>query len=303
VLAEPFGERWRYSITRHLVYQVSTTLKIERSKNNFGYFAFVKIVTSFSTDNETSMQRLPAKLRSKQAFGARRTNYTKEQRMAQINANRAFVMAVPRNRALPAMAANRRQGLSEIKSFDVNPIGIAVFPTLAGCVGAEPALGFAGITELNCVQQGATVAQRIGNKIVIKSIHIKFSLISAAAVQACVRFMLVYDRQPNGAFPLIGDILTDQPAGAATPYGGLNIANKSRFQVIRDQFLTFDPAQSQVHNVNIYAKSRWEVEYGANAGTIGDFRTGALLLVAFSTFLAGGNVQMSNASCRSRFFD
>lgn len=196
-----------------------------------------------------------------------------------------------------------RTSLTEVKSFDGSLTGVAVFPTLAGCAGAEPGVAFSGITELNNVQQGATVAQRIGNKVVIKSLHLKLSMISGAAVQACVRFMIIYDRQPNGAFPLIADILTDQPAAVPTPYGGLNIANKSRFQVVRDHFLTFDPAQSQVHNVNVYAKGRWEAEYGANAGTIGDFRTGALFLVMFSTFLGGGNVQLSNGSCRIRFYD
>lgn len=196
-----------------------------------------------------------------------------------------------------------RTSLTEVKSFDSGPTGVAVMPTLAGCAGAEPGVAFTGITELNNLTQGATVAQRIGNKVVMKSIHLKLSMVAGAAVQACVRFMMVYDRQPNGAFPLIADILTDQPAGVATPYGGLNIANKSRFNVIRDHFLTFDPAQSQVHNINIYAKGRWEAEYGSTAGTIADLRTGAMYLICFTTFLAGGNVQMSNGSARIRFFD
>ena len=59
------------------------------------------------------------------------------------------------------------------------------------------------------------MANRIGNKVIVKSVHARI-LISAApgaATQEVARVMLVYDRQPNGAFPAIGDILLDQPAG------------------------------------------------------------------------------------------
>lgn len=245
--------------------------------------------------------RLPAKMRMKETWRTQSLSAAGERQRQRSAQHRQRLRA-----AGPANLAGRiygRPSNMEVKSFDSIPIGAAAMPTLGTCAGAEPAAGFAGITELNCIQQGATVAQRIGNKVMIKSLHLKVSMISAAAVQACVRFMIVYDRQPNGAFPAIADILTDQPAAVATPYGGLNIANKSRFQVIRDSFLTFDPAQSQVHNVNIYAKGRWESEFGTNAGNIGDFRTGSVLLVAFTTFLGGGNVQISNGSCRCRFYD
>jgi len=212
---------------------------------------------------------------------------------------RARGMGVPR---LPFQAAPlaQRRGNMEIKSFDSLVTGGAL-PLIAAAVGAEPAAAFAGLSEFNCVPQGATVANRIGNKIVIKSIHIKGSLVNNnLANLAVARLAVIYDKQPNGAFPGIADILTDQPAGAASFYGGLNIANKSRFQVIRDGFYNLDAAQSQIHTFNIYAKGRWEVEFGANAGNIGDFRTGALYLVAF---YANSVVVLTTVACRIRYFD
>lgn len=159
------------------------------------------------------------------------------------------------------------------------------------------------MTEINCIQQGATVANRIGNKVVIKSLHLKFNIAAAAGVQSVVRAMVIYDKQPNGAFPALTDILLDQPLGAANAMGGLNIANKSRFAVVRDQFLPVDAAQALVHPINWYMKGRWEVEYGANAGNIGDFRTGSIYVLIFSCYAAGGAAAVTQINCRTRYFD
>lgn len=209
---------------------------------------------------------------------------------------------------LPFQTQNRiygrpTAGLQEVKSFDQQWVGGNLVGIAAPPVGAEPAAAFAGMTEINCVPQGATVANRIGNKIVIKSIHVRSALVALAGVQGEARLMLVYDKQPNGAFPAITDIITSQPLGAATAYSGVNIANKSRFQMIRDQFFNLDGAQSLVHSVNWYCKGRFDAEFGANAGNIGDFRTGSLLLVAFITYAAGGNIAFQAGSSRIRYFD
>lgn len=201
---------------------------------------------------------------------------------------------------IPApMARPRTTGLTEVKSFDCVVAG-GVLPLTAAAAGAEPGAAFAGLCEVNNIQQGATVAQRIGNKVVVKSIHLKCNLGGVAGNLAAARIMLVYDKQPNGAFPAITDILLDQPAGAANFFSSLNIANKSRFQVIRDGFYNLDAAQSLIHTLNIYCKGRWECEYGANAGTIGDFRTGAIYLIGIYT---SSQVTMSTGDVRIRYFD
>lgn len=204
----------------------------------------------------------------------------------------------PRRQATMAIYG-RKTGISEVKSFDGAPTGAAL-PLSAAVAGGEPGAAFAGITHVNCVPQGATVANRIGNKIMMKSIHLKGTISAAAAVLSNARVMLIYDKQPNGAFPTFADIITDQPGGVSGFYSSLNIANKSRFSVIRDQFFNFDPAQSLQHTINWYCKGRWETEYGANGGTVADFRTGAIFLVALYTVAV---VNMSNLSVRTRYFD
>jgi len=212
-------------------------------------------------------------------------------------------LAAGRGRAVlyraPQLALRQRPANTEIKCFDVNPVGapLAVFGAVAA---AEPAVAFAGITELNCINQGATIAQRIANKVVIKSLHFKGILVGAGPNIGVARLMLIYDKQPNGAFPALTDILLDQPAGVASFNASLNIANKSRFAMIRDGFYALDAAQALIHHVSLYCKGRWECEFGANGNTIGDIRTGAVYLVAF---YVNAMCTLNNMSCRVRYID
>jgi len=254
---------------------------------------------------------------SKKGFGTRTMGYRRTMPNPQLSRELVTVPAtsaasfmraagyasVPR---LP-FAMGQRSGISgyEVKSFDQQiTIPAANLPVFAGVAGVEPAVAFTGMTEINCIQQGATVAQRIGNKVVVRSIHIRavFSGTAGAPVGS-MRWMIVYDKQPNGAFPLIGDILTDQPAGAGTALSSINIANKSRFLMIRDQFETIDIGSSTIKVVNQHCKGRWEVEYGATVGNIGDFRTGSILFLAWLVTVPVPSIQMGMCQTRVRYMD
>lgn len=196
--------------------------------------------------------------------------------------------------------------MTEVKCWDTPVPAQANLTNIAGVASAEPAAAFLGISELNCVPQGATVANRIGNKIMMKSINFGCTISgTVSTVVSTVRMMLVYDRQPNGAFPAITDVLLSQPAGAATAFTGINIANKSRFLFIRDQFIDIDAGSGLIKTLKWHCKGRWEVEYGANAGTIGDFRTGSLLMIGYVCVAAGaGNISVgSGGQCRIRYYD
>lgn len=197
-------------------------------------------------------------------------------------------------------ARGRVAGLQEVKSFDCQWLG-GNMPLITAAAGAEPGAAFAGFTEINCIPQGATVANRIGNKVVIRSLHVKATIGNQVlATLAVARVAVIYDKQPNGAFPAVADIFLDQPAGLTNGYSSVNIANKSRFTMLRDQFFNLDAAQSQIHTINWYIKGRWEVEFGANAGNIGDFRTGAIYLFAI---YVGAVVNLNAGSARVRYFD
>lgn len=218
-------------------------------------------------------------------------------------------LAAQRGRRLPyttrpTLALRQRPSISEVKCFDCNVAGTVNMPLWTAIAGAEPAAPFVGITEVNNMRQGATVAERIGNKVVVKSIHLKGTInLDAACTRACVRIMLVYDRQPNGAFPAVGDLTMDQPGGTVGPLSSLNIANKGRFSIIRDQWITLDLVQKNQYQLNLYCKGRWETEFQTNTFTIGDIRMGSILLAAGAQFNAGGFVTLTNSMVRVRYFD
>jgi len=83
-----------------------------------------------------------------------------------IQAARDVVMATPR----PAMASTSR---TEVKTFDcIVTAPAASIPLVSAAAGGEPTAAFVGITEINDVRQGAAFYNRIGAKIVIKSVEL-----------------------------------------------------------------------------------------------------------------------------------
>ena len=116
--------------------------------------------------------------------------------------------------------------------------------------------------------------------------------------------MLVYDRQPNRAFPAIGDVLFDAPAGVVYYGSGVNMVNKSRFHVLRDLRIQLDPLAAESAVFHTYTKCRLETEFAADGGTVGDIATGAIYLIAFTGVLTGaGVISMRNVITRIRYYD
>lgn len=199
-----------------------------------------------------------------------------------------------------------RTSRQEVKCFDVSVANPTTqLTSFAAVASAEPATAFAGITELNCVQQGAAFYNRIGSKIAIKSLMVDFDLQSVTPATGIdvIRWALVYDRQPNAAFPAIADIFANN-GGSTTSYAGVNMTNRSRFVVLRDQEVTIDPAGTQVQHIHAYIKGNWDVEFKASGNTIGDISTGSLLFIAGTSNVVGsiyGN--MANFTSRIRYYD
>lgn len=229
-------------------------------------------------------------------------------RQASYAANR--LVAIPRG--VPMYAVGRGQmARGEVKFFDLNIASPAagtfgLFAASTPPTGSEPAVPFTGITEFNCVPQGATSYNRIGTKILIKSIDFRcvFSMNGTAPTHNSVRYMIVYDRQPNGAFPAFSDIFSTNISTAPTFFSGVNMANRSRFIILRDRVQTLDPDGSGTFSVKEFIKTKLETQFRTNTGNIGDITTGALYLVAISlTGSAASYSTMGSATFRIRYFD
>lgn len=203
-----------------------------------------------------------------------------------------------------------RTSMQEVKFFDcvVTATGATGLPGIATPpTGAEPVAAFIGITELNCVQQGATAYNRIGTKIQIKSIQVAgtFVLSGANPQYMTARYMIVYDQQPNGAFPAITDLLSTNISTAPSFTTGVNMANRSRFTVLRDRYVDFDKDRLNQIHFKEFIRCGLESQFRTNAGNVGDLTTGAIYFVAF-THAAGAadnNVALQTLTSRIRYYD
>lgn len=171
------------------------------------------------------------------------------------------------------------------------------------------------ITPLNFVAPGSAFYQRIGRRIEMKSIRIAGNcnikpILSAQTVYYGFygRVLIVYDRQTNGALPALSDILQTVPqtgVPSTNNYSDINLNNRDRFTIIRDQRLTFQNVFSNnaptpfvegvsapdplnpIYNLDFYCKLKGLVtQFKADsaAATIADIATGALYLVVVGAF-------------------
>jgi len=78
---------------------------------------------------------------------------------------------------------------------------------------------------LNGLAQGTGASQRVGRQILIHLIRMRFFGSSSQAV----RFVLVYDRQSNGAAPSVTDIFESNTVASE-----INWSNRDRFDFVYD---------------------------------------------------------------------
>jgi len=174
---------------------------------------------------------------------------------------------------------------------------------------------------LNGVQEGSSFYNRIGRKIMLKSIHVTGAIVpqsTGGGVPEYDRIMLIYDRQPNGAFPTASDVLTDYDntgTNRSTSFSGMNMNNSERFLILRDHRFQVPDNNSGaavvnnpgsdaivdntgIANINWFVKLKnLETHYKAssNPAVIGDIATGSLFLFTF------GSVPVATAGYQLQF--
>lgn len=130
-------------------------------------------------------------------------------------------------------------------------------------------------------QQGTTLSTRIGNKITVISLAMRW-LIKVGNELAPIRLVICYDRRPLGADATSSDLfVTDNQINSGYfKYG----TNKGRFQVLLDK--TYSTSQLVTASSRIADKMYWKgalnVDYSGNAGTVADLDKGNFLIMAMS---------------------
>lgn len=152
---------------------------------------------------------------------------------------------------------------------------------------------------------GADMTNRVGRRITIKSAYIKGRLqVEGAATpnnvqvgaQHC-RFILFMDYQPNGAAPLVTDLLV-----SATPASHLNLNNRDRFKILSDKEWVLDPfilsntatqSYASTSGVSKFVKKfkalNEDVVFSTSTASIADITSGALYMFWIGSQAAGAN--------------
>lgn len=165
------------------------------------------------------------------------------------------------------------------------------------------------VTLLNTVAQGASVSQRVGKKIMLKSLQFRGLMQNGSTAAANdVAVLIVYDRRPNGALPAITDILS-----SVTPTSMNNDANSGRFVILKriDEVMignltaAANYTEAAVKGCDYYMTLGGQpTTYKAlGTGAIADIEQGALYLVTVGGTAAGTAAASLIGSFRLRFKD
>nr|WAE42189.1 MAG: capsid protein [Cressdnaviricota sp.] len=148
--------------------------------------------------------------------------------------------------------------------------------------------------------QGAAAFNRVGQKVILKSLRLRGTIKPILTGLQCIgRVLVVYDRQANAALPAWTDVI----AGVSSPgaqtnsvYDGLNMANRERFVVLMDEQLNIP---SQTFTAGVQTNESYPIEKNpsmfnfdrfvklkdmethfnnTNGGTFADIQTGSLNL-------------------------
>lgn len=165
------------------------------------------------------------------------------------------------------------------------------------------------ITLLNGVAVGTDFTDRIGRKILMKSIFIRgiHLPVDDSTGNFISRLVIVYDRQANGVAPAITDVVKSINGSAQ-----INLNNRDRFQILFDkQYVTAKVSDTAtqsfagsptVHSVKLFRRLRHETVFQGTAATVASIATGSVYMLTFSNAAAntGGSFSLST---RIRFAD
>ncbi len=147
------------------------------------------------------------------------------------------------------------------------------------------------IQPVHLIQQGDQASQRNGDSITLTSIQAKFLLTTGTAGDNnLVRFLVVHDKQCNGAVFAAADLFLDASAQDILN-SPLNLDNKHRFRVLLDQYVQINDAGVANHVWKMYKKLNMKIRYDATAGAITDVTSNNIYVCFVGDVLGLGDIQ------------
>lgn len=160
---------------------------------------------------------------------------------------------------------------------------------------------------LNGVAQGTDYTQRIGRKILLKSLLFRFSVFPSATASSgeITRLMIIYDCQTNAATPVVTDVLN-----SAIYNSPMNLNNRDRFKILVDKFFTtgavtyttgvVSAGMAVPRQYKVFKKMSMEEIFGGTGNTVGSINTGGI----FALIITQDNSKIVYvADSRIRFID
>lgn len=162
------------------------------------------------------------------------------------------------------------------------------------------------MTLLNGLQQGTGASQRVGQTVTLRSLEIRgYCAADTQAVNGqIVRWLVVLDRQANGAVPAAAtDILSTNNV-----VGMRALTNRKRFKIILDQTYQLGPflgddSQSHFHHYLKFRRPVKEEFNVGNAGNVADIATNSMYLLVLGTEAPGNTDALYAMDVRLRFTD
>lgn len=162
------------------------------------------------------------------------------------------------------------------------------------------------VTLIATIAQGTSVNQRVGKKVMIKSIQCRGQAYAGTtATLNDVAYLIVYDRRPTGSVPAVTDILVSAAANSMN-----NDANSGRFRILKrmDFRLVGNSTTPTVGEVSADADfylpvNKLCVFKAAGTGAIADIEEGAIYLVTVGNQAAGNAAAILSVAFRTRFLD
>lgn len=139
------------------------------------------------------------------------------------------------------------------------------------------------------IKQGTTNETRIGSKINLKYLDIRFFVKYVAGISEPQAVWLILDKSPNGGIPKVGDIFKNQEAYPAGPLGGTltmkQPLNEGRFVFLKTWLIGNGNGSGIANGMQskmctYQAKCNYEIKYGAAFNSATSILTNNIFLIA-----------------------
>lgn len=165
-----------------------------------------------------------------------------------------------------------------------------------------PLAGTGVVTLLNGVAQGTTATTRLGRRIVMRSLLVKFEISMAATSTGAspIRILIVYDAQTNATAPVATDVLTLDQLNSP-----MNLSNSRRFKTLCDiEIPCIGTGGPQASLVTRYVKLNMNTEFNTgSAGTVGDIQSGSVYMLTYQDNVIATAAPVAIAYTRIRYSD